>query len=108
MIARVRLSGWQRIGVVLSLLWVVFVCGYSVYEYVRAERGTQYFIEMVRADGKPFSHPPSFEDFVQKPRIKLGLLFSAIVLPPAAAWAITWLFAVTFRWVAAGFRKNGS
>lgn len=108
-----RLNGWQRIGVVLSVLWVFFVCGYSVYEYVRGGSGTRYLIEMVRADNMPFSKPPSFEDFDQKPRIKVGFLFAAIVGPLALVWgmadlviiAARWIV-VLFHWIAAGFRKK--
>jgi hypothetical protein len=108
-----RLNGWQRIGVVLSALWVLFVCGYSVYEYVQGGSSTRYLIEMVRADNMPFGKAPSFEDFDQKPRINVGLLFAAIVGPLALAWAmadlviiaVRWIV-VLFRWIAAGFGKK--
>lgn len=108
-----QLNGWQRIGLVLSVLWVCFVCGYSAYEYVQGGSGTRYLIEMVRTDNMPFSNPPSFEDFVQKPRLNVGLLIVAIIGPLAFVWAMADLVVVAVRWVlvivrwiVAGFRKK--
>jgi len=117
---RIQLNGWQRIGAILSLLWVVSVCGYAVSEY--SERGprTAYFVEMVKVGVAPTGDSAdsqtgkrrtlSFEDFVGRfePRLMIDRLIAAIALPLIAAWALVYLGIIAVRWVAAGFRKNGT
>src|SRR5205807_1133780 len=52
-VAMIHLRGWQRIGVVLSLLWVAFTVSYAAYEiHAGNPFNTNLLVEMVPA-GNP-------------------------------------------------------
>ena len=104
-----RLNGWQRLGVVLTLVWVAIV-------------GVEYLIEL---DQGPFSRgwltdttivktgekiePKQFAerfgpyaDLVPVDQTSRWLwLLSVLIVPPAALWLVGFAFA----WVLDGFRK---
>ena len=45
-----RLNGWQRIGVVLTTLWLLFVAGAGVVGYSRLETGRGPFVLTISGD----------------------------------------------------------
>ena len=118
---RIRVNGWQRIGVVLSLLWVIFVCGLGGYEYIQGPSDMHYFIGTVKADAtsapaknsdKPKGGKPrilSFEEFAGPPAIRtfmFGRFITALIVPLVFGWVIAYLCIFVVRWVAAGFKKK--
>jgi len=106
----IRLNGWHRIGIVLSLVWVVFVCGYAAHEYLERGASTTLLIEvtpdkasMVDKQGRVLDY---FELKTGEPRLLIVPLIAATLVPLALAWAIVYLCVFAFRWVAAGFRSK--
>lgn len=105
----VKPSGWQRIGIVVSVLWVV---GAAIYV-----RSTQVEFASYLYSHEVNSCLPN--DAIQtclklasealKDNLKIGqahlsnILFSAIV-PVAAGWIFCALFAKVVNWVMVGFR----
>jgi len=107
-----RLNGWQRIGVVLSLIYAVVVCGYAAYEY--AERGaeTQILIQVTPDKAPIVDKRGSVLDYIEfrsgEPSLLWGRLLAAVTVPLLIAWAIAYFCVFTVRWVVAGFKKNGT
>ncbi len=107
-----RLNGWQRIGIVLSLFWLVFVCGYTGYEFVKKVDATTYLIEVTH--NKPTFDSQghkimTIEEFVgddAKRNLKVINFLSAIVIPIAFSWAVGYLSIFTYRWIMLGFRSG--
>jgi hypothetical protein len=118
----IRLNGWQRIGVILSLLWVIVVGGSSVLEYFQLVHHNAYFVEMTRPESAPSSEdrekperreplPEGFRRYsdalqATEPHVRLDRVVAAIVFPLGAAWILAYLLVIGARWVAAGFRKS--
>ncbi|HEY4697244.1 MAG: hypothetical protein A3J49_12470 [Gallionellales bacterium RIFCSPHIGHO2_02_FULL_57_16] len=108
-----RFNGWQRIGIVLSLLWGISVCGYAVHEYDKKGDATSYLIEVthkpenVTIDNQGrriITDEELYGDNVERNILVIHLL-SAIVIPVALAWTVVYLCIFTFRWIVIGFKQ---
>ena len=107
-----RLNGWQRIGVILSLIWAILVCGYAGYEYAQRGAKTQVFIEVTPDKASLVDKRGSVVDFFELrsggPSLLWGRLLVGVVVPMLVAWIIAYLCVFTVRWVIGGFKKNGT
>jgi hypothetical protein len=107
-----RLNGWQRIGVALSLIWAVLVCGYAAYEYAQRGAETQVLIQVTPDKAPVVDKRGSVVDYIEfrsgEPSLLWGRLLVAVVAPLVVAWIIAYLCVFTVRWVIAGFKKNGT
>jgi hypothetical protein len=121
-----RLSGWQRIGVVLTGLWLIFVLLSGAVGYTSLDSGHGPFIGTIKgkvphcAAPAPESQPEkktfTFEEawgcapgaFVEgtpdKHYFKWGALIAAASVPVIFAWLFAYLLIALVRWVAKGFR----
>jgi hypothetical protein len=106
----IRLNGWHRIGIILSMVWVVVVCSYAAHEYLERGASTTLFIDVTPDKAPIVNKQGRVLDYVEfktgEPRLLIVHLIAATLLPMALAWAIAYLCAFAFRWVAAGFRSN--
>ena len=110
---RPHLNGWQRIGAILSLLWVGILCGYVTYEYTDPYFGdSNYFIKLIP---DPDAHIPKGLKYLtfqqatgQKPSLMIGHLIIGIIFPVISAWLVGYLCICAVRWVSEGFKKNGT
>jgi hypothetical protein len=85
-----KLGGWIRLGIVLSLLWVV-ISGWAAYEcYVGAPFG-----EFVTDSGR-FTPVTSSLD--------TGVFLKILLIPLVATWIVVAVIVLAVRWVIAGFR----
>jgi hypothetical protein len=118
-----RLNGWQRIGVLFSVLWCFVVAGVTAaayYEYSqdRSQRAaSQAAIDQCR-EGQPkgLSRKDiekacgiSFYEFAgPKPAERPSVLaFVALLsLPIAAGWLLVYIILWATRWVRAGFKAK--
>lgn len=107
-----RLNGWQRIGVVLSMLWAVVVCGYAAYEYAQRGANTQILIQVTPDKAPVVDKRGSVVDHVEfksgEPSLLWSRLLAAVIVPLLIAWAVAYVCALIVRWVAVGFKKNGT
>ena len=129
-----RLDGWQRLGVVLSVLWAVAVMLLAAYEYhvVSDGHGPVKFVVLRDVNSqREFGELSASEvremgrDVLKKSRsgrAEAGDAENAKLLLAAepkavfryfqlSLWIIVpigcfWLFFVAVRWIAAGFRKS--
>ena len=104
-----RLGGWHRIGVVLSLLWTIAVCGYATFEYAVGPDSAMLFIEMVTSKtGEPISvlKGNAFADLVPvEPRLLWSRFAGALLSPVVAGWVLAYLLVFAIRWIVAGFKR---
>lgn len=91
--------GWIRLGIVLSLAWIVGVSGVALYEWQAPfyRKGVFFMVvphpEQAESNGViPVTTPFLYERFI-----------AVVVLPPAALWALL-LVGPSISWVRRGFR----
>ena len=105
-----RLGGWQRIGVALSLLWVIVVCAYAAFEYSVGPDSAMVFIEMITSKTRePISvlKGNAFADLVPvEPQLIWPRLVAVTFGPVVAAWVLVYLSVITVRWIVAGFKRK--
>lgn len=122
-----RLNGWQRIGVVLTGLWLAFMLFQGAVGYANLERGDGPFVEIVKGKEPHCSAPApeslpdkktfSFEDAwgcapgalvegtPDTHRFMWSALLASALVPALLAWALAYASIAVIRWVAQGFRK---
>jgi hypothetical protein len=104
------INGWQRIGIVLSLLWIIFVCGYTAYELIKKVDASTYLIEVTHNkptfDSQGHRTMTIEEAYGEDARrsLKVTNFLSAILIPMTFAWGIVYLCIFTFRWIIIGFK----
>ena len=98
-------TGWKRLGISLSLIWALAVCGLATYEWL-AFAPTSYFVEsVVVKTGEPASVSTgnAFADLVPlAPKLNQQLFLSTLLLPVLGLWLVGGLW----FWVSAGFKRN--
>ena len=113
---RLQLNGWQRIGVVVSLIWALSVCALGSLEYAQNGDRTHYFFDTVKV---PVPQPKDmnraggltveeFFGYRVEYHFSFGRLIAAMLVPIAVLWCIAYIGVLIVRWVAAGFKKNGT
>lgn len=123
------LTGWVRLGIVLTMIWFLVVAALVTFEYVTKRRGSGIVVSWEQSKPKPWEidwskNPPAkgqvfdadaylrsqgmsqaqidampFVPLWNQERL-LGLLLGV----PACVWLITILGVRATRWVVAGFR----
>ncbi len=107
-----RLNGWVRIGIVISALWVLFVCGFALSEYVRHDPHTSNFIEwQVAKTGESYASllktTGPFADLVPlSASLRLRWFIFALLAPVLVFWVSALAVIYTVRWVAHGFARE--
>lgn len=114
---RIGLNGWQRIGVVFSVLWVLSVGGLGALEHVQEGEPTHYFVDTVKVQlppakdlnrpGRFLSEEEAFGYRVER-HFRAGRLIATMLAPIALFWALAYICVFIVRWVVAGFRRNGT
>ena len=112
-----RINGWQRIGIVISVAWLLCTLGayfyelrnhpseittylpHSVYEWVNDYDGTNIEHEKAKAEGKDFSDRFVF----MKPTFNTSGLLLLILCPVMFGWFAAYLFLYAYSWVKRGF-----
>jgi len=109
----IRPNGWQRIGIVLSVAWLVFLAMDVASEYTGAYSGHREFVRMkvVRPPASASSSPDgslSLDEVlgVREPRVRWRHLAIASLVPIGAGWVLAYAFVYTVRWIAAGFQRR--
>ena len=116
-----QFTGWQRLGIVLSVLWVLGVGGKAIGDYERVSSGGMPFggFAVVKevSTGKTYNKTREevlklttqeghivFLNEATAVTLKIAVLSQVLVLPLLFFWAAFF----TLRWVVAGFRKPTS
>ena len=99
-----RLNGWQRIGLVLSALWGLFVTVFFAFEY----GGGGIFDTRPRFINTLLDDPSfldSFSLFLGGPP-KFVMVLVTVVLPVVGGWLLAYVVVWTLKWVMAGFKER--
>lgn len=94
-------NGWARVGVVVSVLWMLATLSTALYELLafRAPFGEFVFIDLVDTG-------PAIQGFTPvEPKLLTGRTATAALVPVAGFWLVCLAGVATYRWVRAGFRK---
>ena len=112
-----RLNGWQRIGVALSVVWTLSVGGCGAVEYLQEGESTSYFVDSVRVAlplAKDLDRPGGLIPLEEAlgyrvdRHFRVDRLLAAILVPVVLFWVFAYVCVFVVRWVAAGFKKNGT
>jgi hypothetical protein len=102
-------NGWQRIGIVASVLWVIGAAIYvrSTQVQIATELNSIQINMCLPNNAIDTCLKLATEAFKDNLKISGGhlsnILFSAVA-PVAAGWIFCYLFAKVFNWVLVGFR----
>ena len=110
-----KISGWQRVGIVLSVFWILLVASFAADEMVKGSPFNENrFVEIVSDDsvapiretdpdtGKPALHALQ----PVKPVLDLRYVLIIAVVPVLLAWLFIYLTLFVRRWVKDGFRSQ--
>ena len=101
-VSRFRLNGWQRIGIVLSVVWII-VGSYLAYGTIEAQLGLQEICADYPEANLGFCSTSS----VQRRGSPTILWIEAgisILAPILIAWLMAYALIYLARWIRAGFR----
>jgi len=125
-----RLNGWQRIGTVLTGLWLIFVLWFGLLGYVGLESGHGPFVKTVPGK-EPYCTAPApelppekktftFEEALgcapgalvegtpDQSHFMWGALAAAALIPAILGWLLAYALIGVIRWVAKGFRPKAT
>lgn len=110
---RITLSGWHRLGVVFSVIWLISIFGAVTFERLKGEpHGEGSFVEFVPDpsgkvititdphDGKTSSLRPV------KAAIRMQYTLIIAFVPLLLGWLSVYLVGWTVRWIWQGFRRD--
>ena len=104
-----RLGGWQRLGLVVALLWALAVTAYAIDELQSGPFSRELLTEWVVSKTQaPVATLPgtTLKVVPVEPRLLKGRFVAAIFVPPIALWMLGALVVWAFKWIAAGFRSS--
>ncbi len=119
-----RLTGWQRVGVVVSILWALSVSSFAAYEIFKGALLDEFqFVEFVPdKDSAPVTESNPFceinreldpniicEKYTRQPVKSVlnvrSVLFAAVG-PILSGWFLVYVLLWVSRWVKGGFRAR--
>lgn len=123
-----RLNGWQRIGIVISMVWLLSASGMYFYELKNYPSGLANYIPNIvysniyvwvedlegtrifRDQFKPENINKDFADLINRtyqlePAFSISGLLVFTLIPVILGWLITYLVFYTFNWIKCGFQR---
>ena len=118
-----KLTGWYRIGIVLSVLWCFVITGVVISEYNHPTRYSS-FVTLEPDTNKPI--PPSSKgggslfdeidrlagrinwEYETKTVINYGNIFSSMIIPLVMGWILVLTIVWTIKWIMRGFKSRPS
>jgi hypothetical protein len=115
-----RLSGWQRIGIVASILWFVVGC-FIGNEFAFDDASTRTrlsFDNCVAGNKRRFGEYGPYDkvwtpcwnqyssQFMKNAEGHWLVALAVAVIPLPIAWLLGWLLIATARWIARGFSNK--
>ena len=102
-------KGWIRIGIVMSVLWVIVFWSYSALLYRQATpfHGTWLF-KQVQDKSQALHEQEGYNLVPVKPALRPLAFTVATLAPIAAGWAFVIIIVWTTSWVSRGFRDEDS
>lgn len=104
-----RPTGWQRIGIVFSVLWVLGSFGHVFSSHVKDQsnsRSWRYEYCQTYENKKPLDCWEEAVKYSKIPYTVTNLSYDATIysfLPIALGWFLSFIFVRTYRWIRSGF-----
>ena len=103
-----RLSGWQRLGLIITVCWVIgSLVGGRLYQRHNDQESVTAMMSLCTAFGKSFSQcweqTASYRNIVSQPYWPPILLIAFVPVP--LFWMFGWAAIKTTRWVRSGFAQ---
>ena len=104
------LNGWQRIGIILSVLWSLFIVGLASNAYIEFLKNEECLAEetKLKETGK-WTLPEGFTSCSKAAELKKPPLVSVLgflLLPIVAGWLIAYVIVWTTKWIVSGFKES--
>lgn len=132
-VIHMKLSGWARMGTVLSIIWALGVIGTSAYEYYLSPlHESSALVSWADSKPKPWqvdwkNNPPKIGDTFDpdaylrskgmsqqkidalsyKPSFRWSSIALFVFVPPFVAWLVVIVLRFVISWVATGFKEKG-
>jgi hypothetical protein len=100
---RFRLNGWQRIGIVLSVAWAVFVLFYVWHDWVSLSSVYRDHFYSCLFGPDEAADPQTCEVNYYAAMIRV---VGSWLAPIPIAWMVIFLIAWTVRWIRRGFQPS--
>ena len=107
---KMRLNGWQRIGVVLTALWLVgFGAPYLLSSLRDADRSASNALRLCLDYSDKYEDCSSrYEETIgDYQRVELATWAIVVLAPVPLAWLLAFGGVWTTRWVRRGFQQSG-
>ena len=106
-----KLNGWQRIGVILSILWVL---GAAMHERNGQVDSAVQMAQWDREDCNKSlvivecvkSLDDKFHGYLSLNSNRLLNIVAIALMPVLLCWLFAWLAIVVYRWIRVGFQRS--
>lgn len=95
-----RLNGWQRIGIVLSVVWAIAVIVWDTLEVIRHKR----LLSQCLSGADPVMNYCART--YEVPWFMNAMIVLAALAPIPIAWLLVWGLVALVRWVRRGFQPS--
>lgn len=119
-----KLNGWYRIGVVLSVLWFFFTIGFTIYQYNYPSKYSYPRLVSLTSSwipDNPYMKSDTtkkiittkelikLEDVVwDKPVIRYGNILLYMIVPVVSGWLLVLTMIWSIKWIIRGFKSHSS
>ena len=103
-----KLTGWYRIGIVLSILWCLIIIGITIYQYNYPNK--LYLLVILETDATKFlSYDPLNINrglVPDKLVVNYWNVFLSMIVPVIVGWVFVLTIIWTIKWVIMGFKRK--
>jgi hypothetical protein len=96
-----KLTGWFRMGIVLSVLWCIFIIGISINQYNNISRYGLFVSTL-------YDPLDIFDKISPTKIVNYGNIFLSMIIPVASGWLLVFIIVWTIKWIIRGFKSDSS
>lgn len=107
-----RLNGWQRIGLVISVLWLLLIGMWAAIECVQKGEQAYYFFETTKInlpvvnESKRLLTDEEVRGYRIERHFRPERLIITMFISIALFWILVYVGVYVVRWIVAGFKKT--
>jgi hypothetical protein len=108
-----RFSGWQRLGILITVTWVVAVFGYALWQHVDEQRSyPQNVLSVCLSLGTSTVRCEKLYEDTRQRWQQIPFNWDAPMIvglsPIPLFWLVGWLLLSVMRWIGRGFSPNSN
>ena len=113
---KLRLNGWQRMGVALSVVWMLLVAGRGAWEFTHlsnyygnfyvADTAYRPALTLEEPDAQGWLSPAAATGIEVEHHFEAGRVLMAMFGPVLLFWILAYGMVFAFRWIAKGFERD--